>query len=381
MRICRDHLTDSGIAYVSYNTAPGWHLKAILREALIWHTRDIAGGAAKVEAAHDFLRRWKPYAQNAYGSGVAAEIAQLEGEAAYFLRHDFLESENEAFTLQHFIDAAWKYSLGYITDADTLGTLPEGVPIETLRGVMPPSENIPSHVEQYVDFFSGRMFRMSVLCRAPGRRKPVFYALPKNIRHLHFRCMPLSLKDASGEGEALNAIFSEIDTLEDAAAGTKYPLTTHALKYVMQRSAGYPSTMTIDGILHAVSGDGAPTPEQIDEVQGLVLEMFRRRMITLYDAPVVVNSRPDFPEVESIVRSDALRKAASSVNRFHEKFTLDPDDHVLLPFCDGTRDVAALEDAVHGAMHLLRGSEAAREDAVCLVGESLALYPKLNILR
>src|SRR5207302_1338490 len=35
--VCARHLAPQGIAYVSYNTYPGWHGKAILRDLLRFH--------------------------------------------------------------------------------------------------------------------------------------------------------------------------------------------------------------------------------------------------------------------------------------------------------------------------------------------------------
>src|SRR5262245_44043390 len=37
LEICSRHLTPQGVAYISYNTYPGWRAKAILRDLLCYH--------------------------------------------------------------------------------------------------------------------------------------------------------------------------------------------------------------------------------------------------------------------------------------------------------------------------------------------------------
>src|SRR5262249_35555116 len=39
LQICADHLTPNGLAYVSYNTYPGWHLRGMVRDMLGFHVR------------------------------------------------------------------------------------------------------------------------------------------------------------------------------------------------------------------------------------------------------------------------------------------------------------------------------------------------------
>src|SRR5262245_16820704 len=39
LAICRRHLAPNGVAYVSYNTYPGWHLRGMVRDMLTYHAR------------------------------------------------------------------------------------------------------------------------------------------------------------------------------------------------------------------------------------------------------------------------------------------------------------------------------------------------------
>src|SRR5262249_14540707 len=55
LAICKENLAPHGIAYVSYNTYPGWHLRGLVRELLYFHSRKIAEPAARVQHARAFL--------------------------------------------------------------------------------------------------------------------------------------------------------------------------------------------------------------------------------------------------------------------------------------------------------------------------------------
>src|SRR5262249_31003951 len=37
--VCRDNLRPDGVAYVSYNTYPGWHIRGMIREMMNYHVR------------------------------------------------------------------------------------------------------------------------------------------------------------------------------------------------------------------------------------------------------------------------------------------------------------------------------------------------------
>ena len=50
LAICRDNLAPNGVAYVSYNTLPGWHMRGMIRDMMIYHSAAFPGAAAEGEA-------------------------------------------------------------------------------------------------------------------------------------------------------------------------------------------------------------------------------------------------------------------------------------------------------------------------------------------
>ncbi len=50
LAVCKANLAPHGVAYVSYNTYPGCHLRNMIREMLLYQTRDIADPELKTQA-------------------------------------------------------------------------------------------------------------------------------------------------------------------------------------------------------------------------------------------------------------------------------------------------------------------------------------------
>ena len=55
LAICSRHLSPNGLAYISYNTLPGWRMRDMVRDILRFHTRHGSGPAEKVRLAESLL--------------------------------------------------------------------------------------------------------------------------------------------------------------------------------------------------------------------------------------------------------------------------------------------------------------------------------------
>src|SRR5579884_2024888 len=53
--ICRRNLTPNGIAYVSYNTYPGWHMRGMIRDMMLYHASHFTEPLTKVRQARALL--------------------------------------------------------------------------------------------------------------------------------------------------------------------------------------------------------------------------------------------------------------------------------------------------------------------------------------
>ena len=102
LQVCKAHLAPHGVAYVSYNTYPGYHMTNIVREAMRFQVQEIADPQQQVAAARNlihFLAGAIPETQSAYGAFLREYDQMLardiKGSHAAFLLHDELSAINE----------------------------------------------------------------------------------------------------------------------------------------------------------------------------------------------------------------------------------------------------------------------------------------------
>jgi 2-polyprenyl-3-methyl-5-hydroxy-6-metoxy-1,4-benzoquinol methylase len=167
LRIAGRQLSANGIAYVSYNTYPGWHLRESVRHMMRYHAMPFDTPAERIEQARamlDFLAGAVPQEGNAYGQVLARELELLARCSDSYLYHEHLEPTNAPLYFHQFAERAAGHGLQYLAEADFAAMLTGRFPPEvaaTLEGI---SADIV-HLEQYMDFVRNRQFRQTLLCR------------------------------------------------------------------------------------------------------------------------------------------------------------------------------------------------------------------------
>jgi hypothetical protein len=170
--ICRRYLSAKGVAYISYNTYPGFHKRQAVREILRYHTRGISDPAAAVREARrmlDVLARSIPDRAGSYGRGVAEEAAKLAAAPDSYFFHEHLEVENQAFYFHEFMAAAHQHGLEFLTEAQRLGSFAD---LKADYRELAPADADAIAREQYVDFVRNRALRRTLLVRSGVPRGP-----------------------------------------------------------------------------------------------------------------------------------------------------------------------------------------------------------------
>ncbi len=81
LEICRQQLAAQGIAFISYNTYPGWCLRGMFRDMMMYHTRRFDDPRQQVEQARalvQFLADEVPTRDNSYGLLVRRELEDIQ---------------------------------------------------------------------------------------------------------------------------------------------------------------------------------------------------------------------------------------------------------------------------------------------------------------
>lgn len=184
MEMCGKRLSPHGVAYISFNTLPGWHMVRMVRDMMLFHSENAPSPQAKAVSARDMLRTVTAITAprgSAYSAFLQSEQDTIKNKPDAYLLHDHLEENNHAFYLQDFVKMANAHGLAYIADTD----------LTTQGKVNPPPELLPLlsattnrvRQEQYIDFITSRRFRSALLCRADA---PLRTDIPPSIlRAMH----------------------------------------------------------------------------------------------------------------------------------------------------------------------------------------------------
>jgi methyltransferase-like protein/2-polyprenyl-3-methyl-5-hydroxy-6-metoxy-1,4-benzoquinol methylase len=330
LQICAGQLTDQGVAQVSYNTYPGWHLRGLVREMLLYHSSGVADPTLRTAAARallDFLAE-AAGEHSPYGRILNEERALLARLPDYYVFHEHLESNNQPLYFHEFAAWAAESGLQYLGDADppTMGhfNFPANVQ-EVLRRL---SGSIVQ-AEQYMDFLRNRMFRQSLLMRegVPLSRT----VQPDVLRAL--RVASPARVDETAELAPDETRFVAGRTRETLT--TKDPILRGAL---LRLGDAWPASLPYADLVADVS---AGLDAAAERVAGLMAPSLLRlylssRLLELHVSPPAFVTAPDGrPAASPLAR---LQAGASSevTNLRHETVRLDDVERLVLRRLDGT---------------------------------------------
>src|SRR5215470_9076694 len=174
LKFCAEALTPHGLAYLSYNTHPGWHMGSMVRDMMLFHVRGIAGARERIRASRDLLRilsRAMAQAESPYARALKEEADLILARPDSYVYHEYLAESNRPMYFHEFVARAAAFGLHYVAEAK-FGNAADAQPPELLRPFRDSADELAR--EQYYDFLKGQSFRQAVLCRAgvPCSRAP-----------------------------------------------------------------------------------------------------------------------------------------------------------------------------------------------------------------
>ena len=175
--IISNHLADNGIAYVSYNTYPGWHTMEEVRQLMLFANRGhdelthkekvLRGKTVGSLVGSQILNYDNLKERNSKFLGALRSVMQKDD---YYVGHDHLEPHNDPCYFYQFNDHLKAHNLSYVYDADlTLSmvrTYDESI-ADKLEKLAPNSQ---ADQEQYLDFMLDTPFRKSIICKADAAK-------------------------------------------------------------------------------------------------------------------------------------------------------------------------------------------------------------------
>ncbi|MFQ5409236.1 MAG: methyltransferase regulatory domain-containing protein, partial [Anaerolineales bacterium] len=268
LQICREHLSPTGVAYVSYNTLPGWHLFGIMRDLLLHVTRAETEPERRIERARQMLALINdvvPEDADLYGRLLRSITTMLGSLSNSYIFHDFMEEWNEPVYFEEFIARARDHGLQFLGNADHSRTNAQRLDDKTGNALLQLSDD-PIEQEQYADFLLNASFRQTALVHAEVKLNRTIKAdcvtrlqVSSQVRPTDAEMDVASLEPAefvTPDGESTLTVPHPLTKAAIACLGECWPHTVTFAELCKRASARL-----------AVAGGTAPTSTDIEQLK------------------------------------------------------------------------------------------------------------------
>jgi len=348
LALCSGHLTRDGIAHISYNTYPGWHMREMIRNMMRYHVRQIDDTQTKVNQARallDFLSTSVPTEDNPYGLHIKHELEVLRDMGDHYIAHEQLGVCNTPVYFHQFAEHAMRHGLQYLAESEFSKMLANNLSSEVATTL----EKIGGDIiqkEQYMDFVRNRYFRSTLLCHKEQVLERSIDPGVISKSHLAAQVEPQS--------EALNFESPTQDLFKDCNGGKEFnvmnPITKVALILLNE---AWPSSISFQSLCEKAlakldrSKDDEIYRQYESPERALMTDLmqcYTANVVELRVCPVqFVTEVSNTPAVTPLARCQA-EAGHSITNQRHERVVLIDFAQHVIRFLDGQHDRQSLVD-------------------------------------
>lgn len=181
LRLIDEHLAEDGIAYISYNTYPGWHTMDEVRQLMMFSNHDKTQFNHKEKVLHgktigsivgsQILKYDNLKERNSKFLGALRSVMQKD---EYYVGHDHLEPNNDPVYFYQFNDHLGAHNLAYLCDADLTLSMVRSFDADIADTLDKLALNDHVAQEQYLDFMLDTTFRKSIICKAKHAESVIY---------------------------------------------------------------------------------------------------------------------------------------------------------------------------------------------------------------
>jgi SAM-dependent methyltransferase len=344
--LCRSQLAPNGVAYISYNTLPGWHLRGMIREALLREAGSAGTPEERIARARKLLGLLSMTPpESGYGTAwLRSEIEMLEKLSDSYILYEHLVKHNRPIYFKDFALLAARAGLQYLADSLFYTMVPDRFGPDVAARISEMSQSLID-AEHYMDLVDMRYFRRSLLCR---REQRVNRAI--NARRLAGLWVSTPLRAASEPPDIRSDAKEVFRASKRTELSTSMPLLKAAL-VILERNQ--PRGLPLEELCvaaRALVNDAAPEPptqEDLDRLGGNILGLYAKNQVDLnvrgVGCAVTVSSKP---KTTGLARLQARRGQPGCTTLRHRHIATDAFDRSLLARMDGTLTLEELVDRV-----------------------------------
>ena len=384
LETCARRLSEHGIAYISYNTYPGWHNLDPIRWIMSQATVGIVDPQERVRLALEAIQFARDIAPEGHllksivPSYLEMEKGRLEfgpGQGISLILHDELSAVNDPFYLTEFVDEAAAFGLTYMADAYLPSSFPNDIPDDVIAAI---SKRVRSALEfeQQLDIVRHCTFRRSLLVRGGTPVQRLLRPEPELLRRFFVRSRakpeePVDINDTKVASFAVST---------GSRITTDHPLTKAVMTIL---ASSEPECMAFDELVQRawaeVEGHNSEGPPE-DEIRLLGANLLRGYTFhsDLVDlrlrVPAIALKASERPVANAYGRILAGDGQVMVSNEYHERLQLHPAQGYLLSLLDGTRDRGQLAEALAEMTERADGEVESDAEPEELVDQSLEFF-------
>lgn len=358
MALCAHALSAHGVAYVSYNTLPGGHMRDIVRNILKAHVAEDQPAARQLAAARELL----DVLRTAWGydeklSTLISLASRMREDSDALLFHDTLSPINQRLRFDEFLAYTERHDLQFLAEANfwemQVGWLPPGL----RDGVLATDDRLRR--EALLDQLRMRTFRQTLLCHAAHELGD-----PPQPQRLEGLAVSIQAQ-ASEPGEDGRVTFT-------GANGSNLTTDHGAVIAALERVvAAWPAILPVAELWPP---DAEPQERQL--ICEALMRCYSAALAGVHTQPATFGTGAAAqPRVTAVARLQA-REGPMVANLRHEPVTLDDPARMLVTLLDGTRDRAALLGDLETSM----SGTVARADLAVWLERSLAELARSALL-
>ena len=322
MRVIRERLAPEGVAMVSFNVLPGWRVHQVIRDAMLLHAGAVADPNQRAEQARELFGLMAEQSDElfSYGKIWRHEAVRLIAGGDSYIAHEIFEENNVPETFAGFTARAARFDLDYLGESTVAAGSLSDLPPAGGESVLRFSGGDRLKRETYIDIFSGRTFRESLLMR--GGRAQAISAEPQGLEALHF--IPALDLEFGASAESPNAFAF---TLKQAKLPVEAALEPAIHRFMARQPA---SSQLADFEPFA---DPAARPA----LRRLLIAAIDLGMIAISSLPILCASQiPERAKLWPLAALDAVDSPITTTLR-HAPFQFAQLQRLVGPLLDGTR--------------------------------------------
>lgn len=347
--LCKCHLTEQGVAYISYNAYPGNHIRDLVRGIIRFHTRQFETADEKIAQSRSiikFLSESRHDETDSYQMLFKDELKRITKYSDHGFYHDDLSEMNQPFYFHEFIRDAEKHGLQFLDETRDFALTSENFKPEAINLLKDLKTGDRIAREQYFDFLTGMSFRQTLICHQETQIAP--QPQPPLLKEI-FISGSISANDKNPYFNDNSVV--EFSGLGDASIATTDPLAKNAFKII---GAVWPRQIAFMDLLKQARSqagleiDEAATLIKLAErLAAFLLEVYNIGFVEFHSYPTNFPTSPsEFPQASPLARHQ-LTKGPDVVNLKNENVCIEGYlARKLIELLDGTRNREMLADAL-----------------------------------